>query len=348
MKEIDPEKYELFCAYIYDKRYKEFPLYEQAKEKGIPAYRIMIGSPYSPLLIPKIRKLMRDLDIGIIHTHGYKSDIAGALAGIGKNVKKITTVHGFVETDEKLKIYNCLNLYAFRFFDQVITVNQPQKDYLIQYGVNGEKITVIHNGVDPEEFSRDRVDSDIRKELGISYDAHVLLYLGRLSREKGAHNLVPAVKQIVKEFPDVVLLIAGTGPEKDNLEMNVHDERLGANICFLGYRKDNINLLGESDILILPSRTEGIPNSVLEAMSMELPVVATKVGGTPEIMDDGKEGFVVPPEKPAELANAVIKVLKNPLLAKKMGKSGRERVLRELSFSMRMRKIEDVYDQLLK
>lgn len=346
--EIDHSRYAIHCAYIYDKRSREYPLYEKARFCKINAHRIIIKSAFSPSLLFNIRKLAKRLNVNIVHTHGYKSDIAGILACTGLKVKKITTVHGFIDTDSKLKIYNRMNIFALKFFDRVITVNHPQKEYLLRRGIKEKKITVIHNAVDPEEFSREKIDSNIRHELGISPEEHVLLYLGRLSEEKGTHNLIPVLWKVVQTHPQSVLLIAGEGPQKNKLESMVREKSLETKIRFPGYRKDSVNLLGASDVLLLPSRTEGIPNSVLEAMSMQVPVVATRVGGTPEIMNDGVEGFLVPPENPDLLADAVIKILDDPRMQTKMGMKGRERVFRDLSFSMRMRKMESLYDELLK
>jgi glycosyltransferase involved in cell wall biosynthesis len=346
--DIDSRGFEPYCAYIYDRRAKSYPVYDQALALGIKAHKILIKSPFSPALIVQIRRLVKKLGINIIHTHGYKSDISSLVAGIGLGIRRVATVHGFISTDTKLKIYNRLDIKALRFFDRVITVNNPQRLFLIKNGISPDRLRVVHNGVDCSEFSRIRIRTDIKKDLEIDGANPVILYLGRLTKEKGLPVLLEAFRRVLQEIPSTRLLVAGSGPlemeVKEHARLLVIDKAIG----FLGFRTDTVDLLGAADVLALSSETEGIPVCVLEAMSMEVPVVATAVGGTPEILENGKEGILVPPGDSRAFAEALLRILKNPEDGRVMGGNGRKRVLKDFSFSNIIHDIEAVYEEMMK
>jgi glycosyltransferase involved in cell wall biosynthesis/GT2 family glycosyltransferase len=204
------------------------------------------------------------------------------------------------------------------------------------------KIEVIANAADPGRF-QSAADRSLREVLAGSTDRPIVLSLARLDPQKGLSDLLEAAVHV----REASFVLAGEGPERHRLEETVRSLGIGSRVRFLGYREDVPELLAACDIVVLPSVYEGLPISILEAMAAEKPVVATNIGGIREAVRDGETGLLVPPHDPAALSAAIRSVLQDPGLARRLGRAGRERVLREFSAGDMVRKVTELYESVL-
>ena len=226
--------------------------------------------------------------------------------------------------------------------DRYIAVSNHMAGILREVCVFGtRKVRVVHNGVARPTFVRDG-RRDLRGSLTGGKDRSIVLTLARLAEQKGIGCLIEAATRV----PEAVFAVAGDGPERGVLEAKADALGVRNRFLFLGHRRDAPDLLASCDLLVLPSLFEGLPVSVLEAMASAKPVVATAVGGTDEVVEHGVTGFLVPPSDPAALADAIRKVLADPLLARRLGAEGRRRVRREFSAESVAAGTTEVYEAL--
>ncbi|HVM96209.1 MAG TPA: glycosyltransferase [Candidatus Acidoferrales bacterium] len=214
--------------------------------------------------------------------------------------------------------------WTWGFADRVIAVSNAVRDELIRTdGLPLGRIDVVENGVDTRYFHPPRGDSVARERFGIPRDAVVVSGVGRLSPEKGFDRLVEALSIARARGLPLHLLLAGDGPHRPQLEDQVRALGLAADVTFLGMLRDLLPLYAATDILALPSLEEGLPNALLEAMSSEIAVVASRVGGVPEVVEDGVNGLLVTPGDSAGLAEAVIRLAADPTLRHRLGNQAR-------------------------
>jgi glycosyltransferase involved in cell wall biosynthesis len=239
-----------------------------------------------------------------------------------------------------------LEEWAYRQYDRVIAISESAGESLLAWQPwLKEKLAIIPNGIDlsrfdiPEERAKQK-----RVELGVSDETNILLYAGRLVKEKGADVLLQAVSLL--EMINWKLFIAGAGPELANLAAQCSRLGLDEKVQFLGSREDIPELMAACNLVGLPSRWEGLPLSLLEAMAAGKPVVACQVGGVPEVIQDGKEGYLVPPEKPEAMTLAIEKIFQDPGQAKLMGQAGKKRA-RHYSAASVANQLFSLYEQLV-
>jgi glycosyltransferase involved in cell wall biosynthesis len=227
----------------------------------------------------------------------------------------------------------------------VIANSLAVRDFLVKkLRVPPQHVQIVRNGVDIQKFECVRAD---RRKLFPDLDDTTRLVItvaNMHSPLKGHSDLIEAAKEICGEVPEIRFVLVGEGEKRPKIEQQVRKAGLEKHFLFLGSRKDIPELLACAEILILPSRAEGLPNVILEAMAAGLPVVATRVGGTPEIIEDGATGLLVPPEDPCALAEAIQRLLRDRSMAARVGRTARERIRTSFSFERVAREIETVYE----
>jgi len=213
---------------------------------------------------------------------------------------------------------------------KMISVSEATRRFCIERGIRPTKIVTIPNGIDPIPYDGSGLSSgrarSLRRELGLTELQPVVITVARLHRQKGHCFLIEAVPRVLNTFPDARFLFVGEGELRAELEAKVVQARLDSAIRFLGVRRDIPQLLAISDIFVLPSLWEGLPNVALEAMAAGVPVVATRVDGTPEVVVDGQTGLLVPPADAAALAEAVCRLLGDEALCRSMAAAAQARV----------------------
>jgi len=287
-------------------------------------------------------RVMKDGKYDIVHVH---TPLASALGRIAAKLAHIPiiiyTAHGFYfhENMPKLeyKIFTLLEKILGKYFTDYIFV-QSEEDYKTakQLGIIGEdKITCISNGIDLEKFNLENVRIDtgaFKSVLGIPPEGKVITFIGRLVKEKGILDLFDVFIKLAKDYNDIYLLIVGdVSPNerdtrtKERIEDILEDKNIGGRLIMAGYRDDIPEILKISDIFVLPSYREGLPRSIIEAMAMSKPVIATNIRGCREEVVDGITGFLVSPGDLNGLYSSIKKILDNPELARELGSNGRRR-----------------------
>lgn len=210
-----------------------------------------------------------------------------------------------------------------------------------------ETSQVIHNGIAIDPYRGNSQESDIKTELGFMENQSVVGIIGRICEQKDQENFFQAMKIVNEKMPDVGFICVGGGKGLEELKAFVKDLGIHSATVFTGVRDDVPAILKIMDILVLSSRWEGLPNVIMEAMASSLPVISTHVGGVPEIVQDGITGLLVPPENPSEIASAVMRLLRDPFLARKMGSSGRIRIEKNFSIEKMVALTENAYRNVL-
>jgi glycosyltransferase involved in cell wall biosynthesis len=240
---------------------------------------------------------------------------------------------------------------ACRLADRVIANSGAVRDWLVGLGLDENHIDVIPNGIALDGRPERPRDFPIRRELGIDPNVQVIAVVSRLNPRKGVEYFLEAAAIVAQRFPDVRFLIIGGSyfdpAYQPRLEKLSQDLKLTDRVIFTGERNDISVVLKEIDLAVLPSLSEGLSNALIEAMAAELPVVATNVGGNPEIVQDGKTGFLVPPRDAGALSAAMIRFLESPDMRHRFGEAGYERVATRFSLTSTVQKTEELYTALL-
>jgi glycosyltransferase involved in cell wall biosynthesis len=243
--------------------------------------------------------------------------------------------------------------YACQFADRILVNADAVKDWLVdQEGYDPSNIVVIRNGVDMTRFAGAPAGARIRHELGIPADARLVAVVSRLTRLKGIEHFLRAAAALKPRHPDVRFLIVGETSPPDPAylqELQGLAEALGiaSQVTFTGRRSDVPDILGAADVAVMPSLNEALSNALLESMAAGAPVVATRVGGTPEALTDGETGLLVPPGDAAAIAAAVSRLLDDRELACRLGRAARARIDDQFSVGRMVSATENLYGELL-
>ena len=301
----------------------------------------------------KIYRVLRKEKFDIVHTHTSKAGFLGRLAAKLARVPIIIyTPHGHIFfgyfSSLKTKIFILLEKLASPLADKIVAkTNAEKKDY-ISYKITSERrLTIICSGIDLNRFKELSSDEKlkIKKELGIPENSLVVGTAGRLVPVKGPEFLIEASKIIVSKYPDTYFLFAGEGPLRQSLEKKACRMGVKENIIFLGWRDDVAKIISIFDIFVLPSLNEGMGRVLVEAMALRKPIVASCVGGIPDLVAHGKNGFLVPPKNPMELAKHIQLLLEDRGEREKMGSAGQETIF-NFSKERMIEDTESLYEEL--
>lgn len=314
-------------------------LIDEIKLLDIPVYVIPKKNGIDCTLPFKLRKLIKDKNIHIVHTHNSTPWIyAGIAIKWLKNTRLIHTKHSNLNLNQKklIKAENCLAQKT----DYIIADSQDVSDFMIEKEkIIPTKIKLIPNGVDTRRFNNLNRQTKPGKK--------VVATVGRLVEIKDQISLLTAFKTITQEFPSSELWLIGEGPLKEKLEKFSQTSGLDMQVKFLGNRRDIPEVLKQVDVFVLSSLDEGLSISLLEAMASGIPAVVTRVGGNPEIVQENQNGFLVEPRSPETLANRIMKLLSDDALAKRLGENGRNRVIKDFSIATMTQKYSLLYERLL-
>jgi glycosyltransferase involved in cell wall biosynthesis len=299
-----------------------------------------------PHLIFEARKIVLEQGIDLIQTHGYKSHLIGFFLRLFCRSPWIAFAHGYTYGNWKMRLYNRMDLLLLRFADRVVAVSDATRRLLERNGVPAEKIELIYNAIDPDDAGSQADAAEVRRRHGLAPDQKVIGVIGRFNPEKGQGIFLKAMKKVVQHCPEVKALLIGDGPDQTELERYCREYGLRDRVVFTGYQENISDYYQILDLLVLPSLSEGLPNTVLEAMSFAVPVVATSVGGVPEVIEK-ENGVLVPPNDPEALAKGMIELLQNESLRKTIGSKGRTSLHPRFAPDHRVEKIIALYHELL-
>jgi glycosyltransferase involved in cell wall biosynthesis len=337
--------FDVTVSYIRDRRDSVFALDRRAAELGLEYREIVERHSFDPGIWPQLREVVRDRRIDIVHAHEYKTDAIAFLLARRLGVLPLATVHGWSGFSPREKwIYYPADKRLLARYPRLIAVSTPIKDELVRHGANPDHVTVILNAVDSTAFShRPDTRAAVRRSLELDAGHFLIGAIGRLEREKRFDLLVRAFGEIARRHEHARLAIVGEGSWRAQLEALIAELGLGDRCRLLGLRHDVLDLYQAFDVLVQSSETEGTSNVILEGMATEVPIVATDVGGTRELIRHDVEGLIVPRLDAPALARAIAGVLAGPAAAKDRAARARRRVEAELSFEARTRKLEGVY-----
>lgn len=346
-RKIDREKFDLVLGIFVNQRKSTDPLWKEAEKLDLPLEPIRIKNRYGLLQILDLFRIMRKHHPDIIHTHGYKTNILGFLVAKLFGMPIVTTVHGLYPSKRKTELFVNLSLILLRHFDIIIVVSDQIKATLKNKKIPLEKMTTISN-VPPirNKESSSNVNA-FREEIGISSDAKLIGFVGRLEHVKGCAQLIQAISQLADSHSDYYFVIVGEGPERESLERQVRELDLEKQIYFCGFRDDVKYVFQSLDLYVLPSLNEGVPLALLEAMLHGVPVVATRVGGVPEVIQDRVNGILVPPNDPGALIKNILESLSNQDETAVRVLEAKRTISREYNVKNWIGKIENIYTKLV-
>jgi len=297
--------------------------------------------------ISQLIKFLKQEKIDIVHTHLYKANTPGRIAAILARVPIIIANEHSVDF-WKTGGQRAIDKFLSKFTDKIIVVSEAVKEFCTQeVGLPKDKVTVLYNGVDLQKFLPEVDINKKKEELNLPSDSKVVGIIGRLQQIKGHQFFLKAAKIVSGEFPSACFLVIGEGSLRDELEEMADKLNLGDKVIFTGQRDDVPQILPLLDVSVLSSLREGFSITILESMASGIPVVATDVGGNRELVEEGKTGHLVPARDTESLAGAMIRILKDESLAKRMVERARERV-KLFSINRMAKETESIYDELIR
>jgi len=333
------------AAYLHDAGDAGFEeLRAWAAREQCPLVGVPDGGALDRSLVPKFVALCREHGVRIWHGHDYKSNLLGLLVRrkLGAAMTLVTTAHGWVHKTWKTPLYFAIDRACLRRYEHVIAVSGDLFAACQKARVRPDRLTLIHNAIESDRFGPDeRTQAAAQARPRFTIGA-----VGRLAHEKGFDHLITAVVRLREQGHDVALEIAGEGPEREALATQIRASGHEAAIRLLGHQGDKHALYSRFDLFALSSLREGLPNVVLEAMAMQLPIVATRCGGVEEALTDGQEALLCAYGSPEPLEEALRRLICDPALRARLAQGARHRVETEFDFAGRMRRVVEIYARL--
>lgn len=331
---------------------------EKIKRSGVQIKSVDMRKRFNPGVIFQLADLMKNEKIVIVHSQGARADffarIAAKLARAPIVVSTVPMpVEGFDVNPLRKLIYMAFNRFSERFVDRFMVVSDALEKMMIEkHGIEPQRVVKIYNGIEKDEYCIPDKEiacrrSRFRKEFGLGDDVLIIGAIGRLVWQKGFEYFIEAMPNVLKRFPKAIFLIAGEGELENGLKLKCKKLKLEDKALFTGFRKDIRDVLASLDVFVMPSLLEGLPVVLLEAMAMMKPIVATKIEGIIEALENGVTGLLVSPKDPQILSEAIVDLLIHKDKARQMGLAARKVAEERFGVDIMVRKVEGVYEELL-
>jgi glycosyltransferase involved in cell wall biosynthesis len=345
---LTPLGYRTVCAYMHP---PDDPGYEQlvarARSWQAPLLSVPDHGFWDLGVAPRLLDICRRERVAIWHGHDYKSNALGLLVSRFWPMKLMTTVHGWVHHTSRTPLYYWLDRLCLPRYDLVLCVSPDLHERCLECGVVAEKCVLIENAIDTDEFRRRTTVSEARQRLGLPPEQMLVGGVGRLSAEKGFDVLIRAADRLASAGHDLGLVIVGEGDEEPRLQEQIRKLKRTDRFRLLGYRSDVAAIYEALDVFALSSYREGLPNVLLEAMALEVPVVATRIAGIPRLIREEDNGLLIDAGDVEGLAGALNRLLNDASSRSRLGRAARRTIEEQYSFRERMAKIAALYDRLL-
>jgi glycosyltransferase involved in cell wall biosynthesis len=301
-------------------------LAQVAQQAGVAVATVAERRRWDPKVFPQLRQVIAACNPDILETRNIKSHFLVRVLGLEKRYPWVAWNHGYTKTSVLDRMYTQLDRWSLRGAYRVVTVCKPFADRIVELGIPRDRITILHNAVKPFVMPPAGEIDRVRQELGVGEEA-VILSVGRLSLEKGHADLVRAAKILagMEGVPSFRVVIVGDGPERETLRKLAVELGVEKRVSFAGFQRDTKPYYAMAEMVAVPSHSEGSPNVVLEAMAVGLPIAACRVGGVPEILDEGVTGLMVETQRPEQMAQALFRLLSDAELRSRLGAAARAR-----------------------
>lgn len=322
-------------------------LLNQVQQAGFEGVALQENVPHFRAMTRELRDQLQRLQAGVLCCHGYKANLLGWWAARSIGVPVMSVSHGWTAATWKVRLYEALDRRVLRRMDRVVCVSEGQAAKVRRAGVSPERMVIIRNAVQTGPYDHPAPeDRQVLQEMFAEPRTRIIGAAGRLSPEKGFDQLVLAAEMVLRSDPGVGFVLFGDGPLRQAVAEQIAARGLTGKFILAGFRTDLERFLPHWDLAVLPSYTEGLPVIVLEALAARVPVVATAVGGTPEVIEDGCNGFLVPPGDPAALADRILEALRSEPERQVMGRRGRQRIEEQFTFEAQSVQYQEVFERL--
>jgi glycosyltransferase involved in cell wall biosynthesis len=313
-------------------------------EMRIPVTSLGRERGFNPELGRRIAALAREQGANVLHCHHYSPFVYGAVARLWQPLRVVFTEHGRAHDGPPSWKRKVANQVFGRLPASIHAVSKDLKQHLVKEGFTSDRIDVIYNGIDPGVPPTRAQRDAARAALGCAHSELLIGAVGRLDPVKDLPTLLEAFETVASAHGTARLVLIGEGPERARLERLIDERDLGERVTLAGYRRDVRALLPALDVYVNSSIFEGVSLTILEAMAAGLPVVATSVGGTPEVVSDGVTGRLVPARQPTALADAISTILSNRTMASSLASHGRIRLEQRFSLGQMVQSYAAVYN----
>jgi glycosyltransferase involved in cell wall biosynthesis len=320
---------------------------QKAAARSAELVSIPDRGPLDWSVLPRLLNYCRRERVAVWHGHDYKSNALGLLLRWFWPMRLVTTVHGWVHRTERTPIYYWIDRVCLPYYEKVVCVSEDLHGRCLECGVPPERCVVIENGIDLDDYRRRHDVAEAKRRLGLDPNRLVLGAVGRLSAEKGFDLLIRAADRLLRDGLDLELVLIGEGDQRSPLQTLINDLGRQDRIRLAGYHADLAGWYEAMDVYALSSLREGLPNVLLEAMALEVPVVATRIAGVPRLVRHEENGLLVEPASLDELTAALGRLLRDAALRERYRAAGRRTVETDYSFAVRMDKMRRLYDDLL-
>jgi len=336
---------------IYVGCFKKGWIYNELKKRRLNPQPIPTNKgSYDIKLLYHLIKLIKKEKINLIHSHLFDTNFYSSLAAKVAGIPHISTEHGDIHhTSKKLDKKTLIKAKTISHFsDKIVFVSKFTKDKFLKLSkVPKQKIAIIYNGIDLKKYEQPIDIQSKKAEIGIKNNEFVIGNVANLYPVKGQIYLLKAAAKIIKEFPNTKFLLIGRGELEEKLKKEAQKLGIASHIKFLGFRNDVKELLKIMDVFVLCSLSEGLPLSLIEAMASKVPVVCTNVGGIPEVIEDGINGFLVPVANSIILAEKIIYLLKDKTLSNNFTFYGYHKIKQRFSLQFMLDKYAEIYSDLM-
>lgn len=345
----DRENFSIYYCNLFGSPHRKDIFSELLTENGLPKFEVPgYRLQNIPSIIARLRSLIKSEKIDIVQTHLIHASLIGGIVGkLSGDHKTIITQHYTEKCLDKV-FQKTIDRTALKMADRIIAVSSAVKADLLEKGVKENKIRVIHNGIDIEDFDRKAeikncLFSDLKKQ-----GKYIIGAVGNLHKRKDYSNLIRAMAEVVKRFPDTHLVIIGEGTERPILEKLIEKNDLENNITLVGFQANVSALIKHFDLYVHPAKSEPFGIAILEAMATSKCVIASKVEGVVDIIENGINGFLVPPQDPQAMAKLICKAIENPKQTAEIGQKARKRVEDSFGIENTVKGYQDLYQEIIR
>ncbi len=344
---LDRSRFESAIACFYEGGL----MMERFSALGMPAFNFNVPGRASPAALGRVLGLIRAYRPQVVHTHLLRADLYGGLAARLAGVPVVLSTAyalGDYRRDKVRRVDDFLDRVCRRLATDLLAVSEAvREDRIRRLRWPSDRVHTIHTGIEfPATADDGSARTRIRHEWGIPDRSPLVLAVARLSYEKGIDILIEAAAAIHRQLPAARFVVVGDGPLRDNLVVRIRSMGIEGVVQLAGFREDVETVLPAGDLFVMPSLMEGMPNALLEAHVAGLPVVASSVGGLAEAIEHERSGLLVPPRDPAALAAAIVRILNDEPLRRRLAHDGREFARQRFAVELVARRYEDLYEKL--